>query len=66
MLNRPKEATGKYVPNTKLTPKGCGFDVSLRTTSRFDAKYLRATAYHGKTAVWAPVTGKVTLIKGAR
>ena len=32
---------GKYIPNTKLTPKGSGFDMSLRTTSKAHAKYLR-------------------------
>jgi len=57
---------GKYIPNTKLTPKGSGFDMSLRTTSKAHAKYLRAAAIHVQTAVWAKPTGEVRLVKGPR
>jgi hypothetical protein len=57
---------GKYTPNTKLVPKGCGFDQSLRTTSKVHAKYLRACAYHAQTAVWSKTVGEVKLVKGSR
>jgi hypothetical protein len=40
-----------------------GFDKSLRTNSKFDAKYLRASAVHTRTAVWAAPTGEVKLVK---
>jgi len=65
-LMRPKLADGKYVPNTKLKPKGAGFDKSLRTNAQFHNKYLRACAYHAQTAIWSKTVGQVKLVKGAR
>jgi hypothetical protein len=40
-----------------------GFDASLRTNSKYDAKYLRATAVHTRTATWSPTVGEVKLVK---